>query len=74
MREYYVNNLSIHNRKSLNYRIKYKILQSCEQGEELWCKRLIKQKRFHRLKVRSLLYMNTLSNIMIRKTQKRQSS
>jgi hypothetical protein len=34
MREYYVNNFSFHDRKSLNYRIKYKILQSCEQGEK----------------------------------------
>ena len=32
--EYYVNNLSFHDRKSSNYRIKYKILQSCEQGEK----------------------------------------
>jgi small GTP-binding protein len=50
MREYYVNNLNIHDRKSLNYRIKYKILQSCEQGEEIMVQTANKQETISSLK------------------------
>lgn len=50
MREYYVNKLSFHDRKSLIYRIKYKILQSCEQGEENMVQTANKQQTISSLK------------------------
>lgn len=50
MGEYYVNKLCFHDRKSLNYRIKYKILQSCEQGEETMVQTANKQETISSLK------------------------
>lgn len=53
--------MNIHDRKCLNYRIKYKILQSCEQGEEIMVQTANKQETISSLKNKILALYEYLS-------------